>query len=944
MLQPGAGSALDSDVERDRMHASLQARMFGAEAPVRLGRFELGRRRGAGAMGVVYEARDPELDRKVALKVIRSTELDHSRFDRLAREARSLAKLRHPNVVTVYEVGRDGDDRFIVMDLLQGETLRVWLETARPWQDIVRMFIRAGEGLRAAHDAGLVHRDFKPDNVLVEDGQPKVVDFGLVAAVDDPLETTSAEVSMPVAVDRFTQTAAFVGTPAYMAPEQFDGKVSPAADQYAFCVALFEAIAGHRPHADREKGGIEAMIAARTLSPAENAPERAPRWLRRVLARGLAAQAEQRWPSMASLLTALRRVDRSNRGRLAAGAGGVGLVAVVVGLGRGSSDEGPDPCAQVGAPVEAAWSDARETAVGRAFSRTGLTYADDTWRRVAPHLDRYADAWSDARQRACAADLAAPDPDSPLNVARVRCLERRLADFESLLDAFDAAEPAIVDRAVDAAATIPSLEQCGEAALLREQVERRRGYSHASPELYALLSSADAAFRTGDDDAAIQGAEAIHREAETIGDHELVALAALVGAKVNQRRGDLPASLAFAEGAIEAAERLGDTRIRVRAQLRLLAILTELRGFESASRLARFAGAAMGRLEDSTPLEATLGALEAKLLLFMGEPNDALAHLDRLGPTLEQFPLLRGRILDQRAETLEALGRHAEAIETQREALRLLEERLGAGTSRTIRGRQGLVTSLANAGRAEEAMVEARRTVREAEDALGADSLVAARARGVLAMSLAVAGDVLESEPLFREAAEAIEARLGSEHPDAASGWINLARILPANGKSAEAVEVLEHAAAILRHTLPADHPDFLFIHSNLAEAHIELERWDEALSAARAAERIVAKHLAEDSNRMARIRTLVGTAQRGRGELDASRSTLEAVVEALEASDGRPARIAVARFELALTRAALGDDDAAKPLMQAARRAFEEDGTHKGRVATIDTWLRDHP
>lgn len=943
MLRPGVEPAFDSGVERDQMHASLQARMFGAEETVRLGRFELGPRRGAGAMGVVYEARDPELDRKVALKVLRSTGLDPSRVERLALEARSLAKLRHPNVVTVYEVGTDGDDRFIVMDLLQGETLRVWLKTPRRWQDIVRMFIGAGEGLRAAHEAGLVHRDFKPDNVLVEDGQPKVVDFGLVAAVDDPVQTKSMESSMSDAVDRFTQTEAFVGTPVYMAPEQFDGRVSPASDQYAFCVALFEALAGHRPHAEREKGGIEALITARERAPAMHEPECAPRWLRGVLARGLDARPEQRWPTMASLLTALRRVDRSNRGRLVAGGSAVGLVALVVGVGQRRNDEGSDPCAAVGAPIDAAWSDARRTEIGRAFSRTKLAYADDTWRRVVPELDAYAEAWSGARRRACAADLAAPDPDVPLNVARLRCLERRLADFESLLDAFDSAGTAIVDRALDATATIPSLEQCGEAALLREQMERRRGHGHASPELYADLSSADAAFRTGDDDAAIRRAEAIRRAAEEVGDHELVALASLVLAKANQRSGKLPEALEFAAGAVEASERLGDTRVRVRAQLRLLLILIELREFEPASRLSRFAGAAMGRLEDSVALEANLGELEAKLLLTSGKPNDALAHLDRLEPSLERFPLLRGRILDQRADTLEALGRHAEAIEAQREALELLEERLGSGTSRTIRARQGLATSLANAGRAEEGFSEATQALREAEESLGTDSLIAARGRVVLAMSLAVGAQPLASEPLFREAAEAIEARLGSEHPDAASAWINLAHVLPTNGKSAEAVEVLEHAATILRHTLPADHPDFLFIHSNLAEAHIELKRWTEALSAARAAERIVAKHLSEDSARMGPIRIYVGTAQRGLGELEASRATLEAVVAALETSGGRPGNVAIARYELALTRSALGDIGAAKSLMHAARRAYEKDGEHSNRVAKIDTWLREH-
>jgi len=941
LLTPDEADAFDSGVEKNRMLASLQARMFGAQETLRLGRFELGRRRGAGAMGVVYEARDPQLDRKVALKVLRATSLDPSRVERLALEARSLAKLRHPNVVTVYEVGQDGDDRFIVMDLVQGETLRVWLQTPRDWEDIVRMFIGAGEGLWAAHEAGLVHRDFKPDNVLVEDGQPKVVDFGLAAAVDDPAETTHPRTSAPAAIDRFTQTEAFVGTPAYMAPEQFEGKASPAADQYAFCVALFEALAGHRPHADAESSGLDALILARSNAPAPNAPERAPRWLRRVIAQGLATRPSRRWPSMSALLDALRRVDRSSRGGMKVAAGVLGVAALGVGLGRPfSGDQAVDPCATASAPIEAAWSAARQTDLGRAFARTELAYADDTWQRVVPHLDDYARAWSGARQRACVADLASPDPQAPLNLARVRCLDRRRADFESLLETFASADAKIVDRAVDAATTIPSLDQCAEATLLREQMERRGGYSPASPAFYASLSAADAAYRTGNDEAALRDAAPILREARAVGDHELVALAALVLAKAHQRHGDIRASLEFAETAVEAAERLGDTRVRVRAQLRLLSVLAERRGFEPAHRIVRFAGAAMERLEDPVAFEATLGELESRLLLLEGKPNEALAPLDRLDPVVAPFPRLRGRILDQRSETLEALGRHDAAITIQHEALALLETRLGAGTPRTIQARMGLTTSLANTGRVDEALSQAREALRDADHALGADSLIAARARATLAMAMAVAGDVEASEPLFRDAAKVLEARLGPEHPDAAAGWINLSRVLPALGKSAEAVEVLEHAATILRHTLPADHTDFLFIQTNLAEAHLQLQQWQEALIAARAAEAIVAKHLSKDSERMIPIRTQVGTAQRGLGNLDASRTTLEAVLATLKASDGRAALIAVARYELALTRAELGDGQAAKSLMLSARQAFEDDGTHAGRVQAIDAWL----
>ena len=943
VLAPMAPVDLEG-VERDHMLASLQARMFGASQTLRLGRFELGRRQGAGAMGVVYEARDPQLDRKVALKVLRSADLDPSRVERLVLEARSLAKLRHPNVVTVYEVGQDGEDRFIVMDLVQGDTLRTWLETPRSWQEIVRMFIGAGEGLRAAHEAGLVHRDFKPDNVLVEDGQPKVVDFGLAATVGDSLETTLTEsLSDAPALERFTQTAAFVGTPAYMAPEQFRGQVTPAADQYAFCLALYEALAGRRPHAEAEASGIEAMIAARTNPPSTGGPERAPRWLRRVLARGLDADPSRRWPSMSVLLGALRRVDGEARRRVLGGATVLGLVTLAAGLGSRVGDEQADPCADAADPMHAAWSVERRETLGRAFAQTELTYADDTWQRVVPILSAYASDWAQARARACAADLAAPEPLPPLNAARVQCLDRRRADFESLLATFAAPDAKIVDRAVDAASTIPLLDQCDEAVLLRAQMEREHGFASAPPELYAALSAADAAFRTGDDAGALRRAEQVVREAEAAEDPELIALGALVLAKATQRSGALGRSVEAAELAVEAAERLGDTRLRVRAQLRLLALLTERREFGSATRLARFVGAAMNRLQDAVPLVVELRELESTLLLYQGKPKEALEHLEPLEPLLEDRPDLRGSVLDQRGQILEELGRHEAAADVQREAVERLADRLGAATPRVIEARAQLATSLSNMGRTDEGVSEARRTVADAEAVLGPASLLAERARGTLAIALATAGRAEEAEPLLRQAARDIETRLGSKHPRAADGWINLAHVLPYLERSDEAVEVLEHAKEILLHTLPEDHLDFVFIHANLAEAHVELGHWDEALRAARAAEAIGAEQLGNDTDRMSQIHTLLGSAQRGAGALADSRATLEAVVAGLEQTGGRRGRLGLARYELALTEAADGKLAAATSLMHAARRDFEADGSHEGYVKEVDTWLREH-
>ena len=224
-----------------------------------LGRYRLERVLGAGAMGVVHAAFDPDLERRIALKVLRRAAASREARDRLMREARAMARLAHPNVVTVHEVGTSGGRDFVAMELVHGETLAEWLRSRkRPATAIIDAFLAAGRGLATAHAAGIVHRDFKPHNVLRgHDGRIVVTDFGLArqadggvsAALDAALpEGTPTETSAPGSLAGITVTGSLLGTPAYMAPEQWSGgAITPATDQFAYCIALWEALAGERP-------------------------------------------------------------------------------------------------------------------------------------------------------------------------------------------------------------------------------------------------------------------------------------------------------------------------------------------------------------------------------------------------------------------------------------------------------------------------------------------------------------------------------------------------------------------------------------------------------------------------------------------------------------------------------------------------------------------------
>ncbi len=274
-----------------------------------VGRYVLRRPVGAGAMGRVFVAHDPTLEREVALKVLHRDAEDPDLEVRLVREAKALGRLApHPEVITVYDAGRDGDALYIAMELVEGGTLRQWAEEKRTWREVVAVFVRAGSGLAHAHAAGLVHRDFKPDNVLVgDDGRIRVTDFGLARpsfrAPGDHDAPASVRASAMDAT--LTRSGVLAGTPAYMAPEQFAGRPADArSDIFSFCVAFYEALYGERPF---EAHNIVQLIERTTSGQVSPPPAGSdvPSRLRRVLLAGLRPEPEKRYASMTELLAAV---------------------------------------------------------------------------------------------------------------------------------------------------------------------------------------------------------------------------------------------------------------------------------------------------------------------------------------------------------------------------------------------------------------------------------------------------------------------------------------------------------------------------------------------------------------------------------------------------------------------------------------------------------------
>jgi hypothetical protein len=291
-------------------------------APTRVGRYEVGEQLGSGAMGVVYRARDPELERAVAIKVVRSSDGQPVSEMRLLREAQAMARLRHPNVVPIFDVGPADGGVFVAMPLLEGGTLRHWLRSGgQTFDAILDRFVAAGRGLAAAHAAGLVHRDFKPENVLLgAGGETQVSDFGLACLARDEIPPPTS--ASRLTAGALTQTGTVLGTPAYMAPEQLRGLPSDArADQFSYCIALWEGVYGVRPFAALQSGTSEPVRKRLDVIAAGPVYPRRPRpaWIAPVIARGLAPDPDRRWPSMQALLDAIaaHRVPRRWPSRLA---------------------------------------------------------------------------------------------------------------------------------------------------------------------------------------------------------------------------------------------------------------------------------------------------------------------------------------------------------------------------------------------------------------------------------------------------------------------------------------------------------------------------------------------------------------------------------------------------------------------------------------------------
>ena len=639
---------------------------------------------GVGGMGAVYAAYDPALDRKIAIKLLRARVLEDSEA-RLEKEARALAKIAHPNVVAVHDVGEADGRVFIAMELVTGGTIGSWLETKPSWREILAMFVQAGRGLAAAHAAELVHRDFKPDNVLIgEDGRARVTDFGLARAGGDG--------SLALGSPSLTAEGALVGTPFYMSPEQFASVPADArSDQFSFCVALYFALYGMRPFAGTTVAELSSSVRAGELTRPGRTP--VPAKIFEAIQRGLAVDPAARFPSMAALLD---RLTISHRRRWIAGVAAIALLGVGIGIQHRG-----DTCT---ADVADVWGPHQHAAVRDAFAATQLPYALDASTRITTALDRYGARWSDQVIGACRDHTQA---------LRSSCLAERKRSLRAVVNVLESADRVVVEHGADAVAKLDPLDACQDATELAPQTPTEIVRASAGNN---QLAAAKALLGAGKPREAMKELAGI----DLVSDPGLRARAKLVQGQLQTYVGTSKLAETMLYDAVNAAEEARDDRTRAAAWIWLVHVVALDR--PAAAPIAE-ARAVLTRLPADDDLATALLIDQGNAAFSVGNYAEAIANFetahDRRVRTFGANSVEVELVLTDWSQAVYGAGKIDRAIDLARQAVTLAETAYGPKHPLTAADVSNLANVLMGAGKYPEAFTSSQRALQILVDAYG---------------------------------------------------------------------------------------------------------------------------------------------------------------------------------------------------------------------------------
>jgi tetratricopeptide (TPR) repeat protein len=977
-----------------------------------VGRYKIQRLLGVGGMGVVYEAHDPELDRRIALKLLHSqssggstqgTSSSSTGQRRLLREAQAMAKLSHANVITVHDVGLHGSDVFVAMEFVEGDTLTRWLTNQeRGREQIIQVFIDAGKGLAAAHKVGLVHRDFKPENVMIGiDGTVRVMDFGLARAAGtlaqrDPSEIETARIEPDLVASSelelaLTRTGAVMGTPAYMAPEQHLGAATDArTDQFAFCVSLYEGLYGVRPFKANSLAGLAAKVLEGEPDPAPAGRE-VPTWLREIVVRGLIVDPDLRHPSMESLLHALGRDPTAERKKILTRLLGAGVLAAGAAAGTYVA-VGSGTCKQAREELVDVWDDNRRAAVAERFSASQLPYAEGAMARSSQLLDEYTDAWVAMHTEACEATRDGRQSEVLLDL-RMTCLAGRRDAVNATVGIFAEANDDVIERAVQMVVDLPELSRCANTELLNAQIPPPEDPVVAAKvdELRARATHVDTQRRAGQFAEALTAARGLADEAKTIDYPPVRVETALLLGTLLERTGDYPVAEQVLTDAFWSANGLKHEAVAAKAASLLVLVVGHHAGrHDDALDWQRQGEAAVQRLG----LE---GSEKAELLTNAGTVAVDRGAFEEAKQLHEQSLDLRrtlsgedsasvGLALQNLGATSYKLGDYKQAKKTQEEALVVLEAALGATHPTVAKSRQNLGGAIFSLGDIEGAEKQYRAAIEILEQAVGPEhrqigdllnnlGLIQrktrryAEARESYARAISIyekalgpkhprvgsainnfgnlyytEGDYAGAREQFNRALQLRLDTLGPDHPDVAYSYQNLGNAYYMEADLEKALEHYQKSLSIREKSLDPGHPDLALAQTNLAGVLQHLGRYEQALPLAQQALDIREKTLPPGHPRIASNLIILGQTLIGLGQRKQARDVIQRALDIH--GDGAKDPLGLAEARYAMARALLPSRDAATntraiDMAEQARAVMAEDlPAMKEPLAELDAWL----
>lgn len=917
---------------------------------------------GAGGMGRVYRAYDPKLGREVALKRLRLSGDERSATARMLREAKAMALLSHPNVVPVYDVDVDGGALFIAMEYVRGSTLDAWLLRHEPdWRGVIAVFVQAGRGLAAAHAQGLVHRDFKPSNVVVGDeGRPRVMDFGLARAVGDALAEPMPDALVQVPFgDGFdvsanggelgatlTADGTVVGTPRYMAPEQHLGDpVDARTDQYGFCVALWEAL--YRKPAFTARSITELGAEKLRGAPKPPAGTKVPASVHAIVARGMSRDPALRWPDMGALLGALEGVTAPRARRWL-----VALVPVAAAAVLGAWSMQAPACGD--GDLDELWNDGARTRVEQAMLATGASYAASTAQRVVAALDGHASAWRQMHVDACTATNVRHEQSDEAFDLRMACLQQRRRELGDTVELLATADADVVSRAIEVVAALPPLAPCADVATLRERTPPadRAGVREAVDDVRAELARARLQTRAGKLDLALATARAARAVADASGYGPIVIEAETEVGSILVAAGRFDDAVPLLERAYDAALASRNLHAAAAAGLSLAdAIKDQGASVEQFQWLVR---AAMDMAEgDGTDpiLRSQALAHYGGVLIDRTREVEAEIYVDKAVDTLgaalgPDHPELIPLMMDQ-AILARALGRREEARDIQLRMLEIAEKAYGPDHPEVadplrLMGLDALVS-----GRGDDANALYSRVAKIYEDAYGPRHAATIDAQVMRANALGVLERKDEALAIIEQTLGHMNATHGETHPSFANTLHNIATFYGGVGEVSRSVELFREVVRVRRAIGQKS-----VLASSLSSLAMGLERVGSLDEAETVLEEVIALENeihADDGVYQTQAHALLAAIYRRRGEHRRALELLQAALARVPAADDDDGLQHVrARWELGKL---LWDLDVDRPRAVAMvahshdRLAAFDAAGDEGReaVAEMKQWLDTH-